>query len=845
MWRVTVRNLLAHKLRLLTTAGAIVLGVAFMAGSLVLSDTITRTFDDLFADVNAGTDAVVRSSSTIDSGFGTQRQRVDEEVVGAVEGVDGVAAVAGQVQGYAELVGTDGEPIGDPGFGAPSLGVRWSGVEALNPFDLVDGRPPEAGDEVVIDKASADEGDVQVGDRVRVLLQGPPQDFTVVGIARFGSADSPLGATVTVFAPQAAQELLGEPGKFDLVAVVAEDGVSQQELVDRLDEVIPAGTEAVTGDAYTEETQSDVADQLGFVRTFLLVFAGVALFVGSFVIFNTFSILVAQRTRELALLRAVGASRRQVLGSVLGEALLLGLVGSVLGVLGGLALAGGLKGLFAGLGFSIPASGTVLTGGTVAVSVVTGLVVTMVAAVLPAVRASRVPPVAAMRDVVLDTGATSTRRVVVGVVMLVAGAASLVAGLVGGTAALVGVGAAAVVLATAVLGPAMARPVTRVIGAPVARFRGVTGALARENAARNPRRTASTAIALVVGVALVGLVTIFASSAKESIVTTLDRQFTGDLVVDSGSFVPGTGLSPDLARRLNELPEVGAATGLRFGLVQVEGKGEIVLGVDPATAGQVLDLDVRQGSLADLDETGIAVLADVAEERGWQVGDEVDLRFAETGEQRFTVRAVYGENELAGNYTIGYPAYDANLTSRLDLQVYVTAAEGTSVGDLRAAVEEVTADYPSAKVQDREEYTAAQAASFDPILGLVYALLGLAVVIALFGIANTLALSVVERTRELGLLRAVGMTRAQVRAAVRWEAVIIALFGTALGLAIGVFFGWALVEALQSEATITLRIPVGQLAVVAVVAALAGVLAAILPARRAARLDVLAAIATQ
>ncbi|HEX2699339.1 MAG TPA: FtsX-like permease family protein [Acidimicrobiales bacterium] len=842
MFRTTVKNLAARKLRLLTTSLAVLLGVAFMAGTLVLTDTISRTFDGLFTEVNAGTDAYVRGKTAFDSDFGDQRQRLDASVVDAVRGVEGVAVAEGSVQGFAQVVDKKGNPIGDPNMGAPTFGANWGDDDDLNPFELAEGRAPKADDEVVIDRATAKAGKFSLGDAATVLTQAGPIREHVVGIATFGGADSPAGASFALFTEEAAQKYVTEPGKVDAVKVVGEHGVDDAELVTRIQAVVPYGAEVLTGAEITAEDQSSVEEGLGFFNTFMLAFAFIALFVGSFIIYNSFSILVAQRGREMALLRAIGASRRQVLGSVLIEAIVVGTIASLVGLGAGIGVAALLKALLAHLGIDIPAGGVVLGARTVVMSFVAGLGVTVAAAFFPARRASKVPPIAAMRDLAVDESGGSRRRAVAGLAVTGLGALLMASGLfAGGAISSVGIGATLVFVGVAVLGPILARPLSRVIGAPLPRLRGMPGTLARENALRNPKRTSATAAALMIGVALVGFITILASSTKSSVAAAVESSFTGDLVVDSGSFGIG-GLDPDLAGQLAGLPELAAVSGLRMAPVKVDGSGVLLPAVDPTTIERIIDLGVTGGSVEDLGANEIAVLDDTAKDKGWRLGTTVPVLFAETGEQPMTVAAIYTEKELAGEYLVGLPAFEANVADQFDIQVLMTAADGVSLDEARAAVERVTAGYPQAEVRDRQEYVDGQTEEVDAILNLIYALLSLAVIIALLGIANTLALSLFERTRELGLLRAVGMTRRQLRTTVRWESVIIALLGTTLGLVIGIGFGWAIVKALEDEGLTEFTVPGGQLLVVAGIAAVAGVVAAILPARRAARLDVLNAI---
>ena len=846
MFNLIRKNLAARKLRLLITSFAVLLGVAFMAGTLVFTDTIGATFDNLLADVNKGTDGYIRAGAAFDDELlGEQRQRIDSTLVDTVSAVDGVAAAAGHIEAYAQLVGSDGELVGNPGMGAPVLGEAWIADDALNPFDLVDGRAPAASDEVVIDRASADDAGYAVGDRATVLTQAGPIDVTIVGLVTFGGADSPGGASISLFTLDAAERYLTEPGKIDGIRLRATGGVSQTELAARISAVVPGGVEVLTGDQLTKEDQQDVKDDMSFFNVFLLVFAGIALFVGSFIIYNSFSILVAQRRKEMALLRAIGAGRKQVMSSVMVEAGAVGLVASIAGLAVGVGVAFGLKQMLSAMGIDLPGGSLIVGTRTVVMSLIAGVGVSLASAVLPARRASKVPPVAALREVALDHSGSSRRRLVAGLTVTGGGVAAMAAGLFGGAGlAPVGLGAVLVFVGVAVLGPILARPLSRLIGAPLPRLRGVAGNLARENAMRNPKRTSTTAAALMIGVALVGFITILASSTSASVAESVDRTFTGDLVVTSG--VQGIGgLTPDVAEQIAALPEIDAASGLRIGAARVDGAGAQVYGIDATSIQRIVDLDVAQGSMDQLGSGTIAVLDSTAEAHGWGLGTIVPVEFAMTGTQQLTIAAIFDEADVIGEYVVGLDTYEANVADQFDFEVLVNAAEGVSLDTAKAAVTGVTDGYPQATVQDREEYKQAQTDEIGMILNLIYALLGLAVFIALLGIANTLALSIFERTRELGLLRAIGMTRQQLRATVRWEAMIIALLGTTLGLTIGVGFGWAIVKALEDQGLGVFAVPGGRLGVITAIAALAGVGAAVLPARRAARLDVLGAITAE
>ena len=847
MFKVSLRNLIGHKMRLFTTGLAVVIGVAFLAGTLVLRDTMKQTFDDLFASVYENTDAVVRSNVEFDdpSGFGTQRGRVDASLVPVVQRVEGVAVAEGEIYGYAQLIDKKGEPHGNPQNGPPAIGSNWLLSDELNPWHMLSGRAPQAADEIAIDKASAETTGYKVGESAMVLVMGPPVTMRISGIAEFGEGGSTGGATFVMFTTPVAEKLLGQAGKIDDVAVVARDGVSQSELVSRITEVLPGDAEAVTGATITKENQDAVQEGLSVFNTFMLVFAVVALLVGAFIVFNTFFITVAQRTRENALLRAIGASKRQVLGSVMIEAIGVGLVASLLGLAGGVAVAAGLKALLVALGFDLPVTGIVFAPATAVIAVVAGMVVTVGAAVSPARKAGKVPPVAAMRDIhVGSTGYGSKERIFVGIGILVFGVGLLLYGLFGSAAnalPMVGLAALMVFFGVTVLGRTVALPLSRIIGWPIPRMRGVAGQLARENAMRNPKRTAATASALMIGVGLVSFITIFASSTKASISDVIDRQFLGDFAITSPAMAGAGGLDPGLGDKLNTLPEVDVAGAIRVRAAVVAGSPVQLLASDPE-AFEIFDVDPMQGSPADLGPDSIAVFEDKAKAKGLKIGDKVPIMFTATGQREFTVAMIYGENMPAGDWLVGTAAFDKHVAERFDFQVFVRKAPGVSAATAMAAVEREVDRYPGAKLLDQTGYKEEQSAFVDQMLGLIYALLGLAILIALLGIGNTLALSILERIRELGVLRAVGMTRAQLRSSVRWESVIIAVQGTAIGLLVGVFFGWALVRALNDEGIQTFDLSMVSLAVVAGLGAVAGVVASVLPARRAARIDVLKAV---
>ena len=844
MLTTTLKGLRTHKLRLLTTTLAVMLGVAFMAGTLVLTDTLGARFDEMSADVRAGTDVYVRSETAISTMMGTARDRVDADLVETLATVDGVAAVAGRTSGWAQLVGSDGEPIGDGIISSPQ-GMNWPAVDELNPFTIVDGAPPAVDDQVVIDRGSADAAGLVVGDTATVLTPYGPVDVIVSGIATVGKADSLLGSTTVLFTDAAAQALVGEPGRYDGIALVATDGTDQATVAAAAASVLPAGLEAVTGAELLAEDEASAAEGLAFFNAFMLTFAVVALGVGAFIIVNTFSIIVAQRSKELAMLRAVGATRRQVMASVLTESAVVGVLASAAGLVAGIGVAQVLTSLLAAFGIELPAGSLVIEPGSMVAAVVVGIAITVASAVLPARRASRIPPVAAMRDLAVDTSAGSQVRIVIGTAVTTFGAGTLAAGLGGAgdePAALVGLGAALVFLGVAVLGPVIARTASRLIGWPAARFRGVTGSIARENAARSPKRTAATASALMIGVALVGFVTILASSVRHAITEGVEAGVAAEYVVNSDSLGAG-GFAPSLVADLAALPEVEAASGFRMVPTLVDGAPSLVGGISTDVADRLFTIPMTAGTIGHLGTDGIALTLAKAHELGVGLGDTVPVTFADGATTAVEVRGVFDSADFA-DYLVDVALVDRHVPVSHEVQVFAALVDGVGTDAGRQALEAATASLPNAVVQDLGEYTEWQTGMLDQLLGLMYVLLALAIVIAVLGIVNTLALSIFERTRELGLLRALGMTRSQLRSAIRAESVIIALLGTAMGLAIGTGFGWSVVTALESEGMRGVAVPAVQLAVIAGLAALAGVIAAVVPARRAARIDVLAALHT-
>ncbi len=851
MLRVALKGLLGHKLRFLLTTLAVVLGVTFVAGAFVLTDTMEGAFNDLFDTSYATADVYVRagvsfetSAAEFETGSGPT---LDEQLAEDLRAVDGVEDAVPGVEGVARFLTPDGAPIG--GQGPPSLGFAWS--DAANPLTLREGRAPQADGEVTMDVTTFEANDFALGDQVQIAGPSGVETFTLVGATGFGDSDNLLGATIATWTLADAQRLFDKVGRVDEIAIIGDGSSDPAALRETIAATVrDAGVDAevTTATDRAASESADVAEALGFLTTALLAFAGIALFVGSFLIANTFSIVVAQRAREFALLRAVGASSGQVRTAVLVEALLVGVVASTVGLLLGIGLATLLPVVLEATGLSLPTGDAVIAGRTVAAAYIVGVVVTVLASILPARRASRVAPVEAMRGAATSPAASLTRRTIGGAALAIIGAALLVIGLAGSIPqplAVVGAGAAITFVGVSLLAPLLADPLARTLGAIPARF-SVPGRIAQGNARRDPRRTASTASALMIGLALVSAVSILTASIQGAVSDALGDQLRADFIVQNGGGnAPFQPLPRSVSEDLRGDPSIAAVTPIS--IVQAADTDDDVLtvgAVDTTAVDDLLALDVTAGAVTDLGDDGIALLDDVAEARDVAIGDTLALTFRDGTVAELEVRATFASSDLIG--TAYLVSLDALETAGVEATVLVVLA--SAVDDLvtaRAAIDAATTVSPGAEVQDQAEFRAAQQASIDGVLNLMLGLLALAIVIALLGITNTLALAVIERTREIGLLRAVGMERGQTRRMVLWESVIVAGFGAVLGIGVGTFLGWAVVQALADEGVRAMVFPGAQLLTYAVFAILAGVVAAAFPAWRASKLDVLRAVTVE
>ena len=855
MFRTTLRGLWSHKRRLISTCLAVILGVAFMAGTMVLTSTINKIFDDLFGDLGVGNDAIVRGDELFTSQFtGKNRDLLPEEIVDAVKEIDGIAAAQGSIQTFTlTLLDDKGDPIG--GFGPPTIVGSWTYDEQLSSYQIAEGRTPDRPGEVVIDRAGVDQAGAALGDEVTLISGTGRETFELVGISKFGNADSAGGSIFIATTLAEAQRLAGEEGRIDLVQVRSEEGITPTQTVKRLEAAgLAPKLDIVTGQQAADEQASEVKDGFAFFSTALTIFALISLFVGWFIISNTFSILVAQRTKELALLRAIGATRSQVLGSVLLEAAVIGIVSSILGVISGVLLA---KGAFAGLnaiGLNLPSGDLVVPPTVIAVGFLLGVGITTIAALGPAVRATRVPPIAALRAVAIDTAGKGRVRPAIGALLLLGGLALLAPAFgelpTSDQLPGIGFGLFLLLISVLVLGPTVAKPLARLTGSWLPLVKGVTGRLARENAMRNPRRTASTASALIIGVTLVSFITIFASSLQQSVSSAIGTGFTGDYVIQPISQFTVAGVTPQVATDIAEIDGVETVTALSLidAQLQLPGGAEpggFIGGVDPDTFPQVFDIEMAEGELSDLTDEGMVVDRAVAKQEDVAIGDKVTVLTRGGRAKDLEIQAISDEPALLGQWTITRASANELSAEPTDFLIAVRLDSGVDVESVREPLKAVIEPYPTMKVQDRDQYTSSIVNQISALLNVIYALLAVSIVIALIGITNTLSLSIHERTRELGLLRAMGMARAQMRSSVRWEAVIVALMGTVIGTALGIGMSWVLVKALASQGITDFSVPPTGMISVVVFGAGLGVLAAVWPAYKASKLNVLEAIATE
>ena len=847
MTSVALRNLLARKVRTLLTSLAVVLGVMMVTGTYVLTDTIDQSFGKIFEQGNAGIDAVVTSKETVETDDG-QEPSFSAGILAKVAQVEGVEAAGGGIfDPQVSVLDKDGEPLG--GHGAPSFGASVV-ADRFDALEYPEGRKPAADDEVVIDKQTANRAGYEVGDRIRLAGKEDATEYELVGIATLGDVDSFGGASIALLTLDEARRVTRKQGKLDLISVAAAPGVAPEELTRRLEEALPGSVEAETGQENTQSQKDDVGEFISILKTALLIFSGVSLFVAAFLIFNTFSITVAQRTREFSMLRTIGASRRQLVRSVVVEAAVIGLVASVLGLLAWIGFAPAINALFKALQIDLPNQGTVIAPRTVVLAFAIGIGLTVLASLIPALRITRVAPVIGLREgAVLETPKSHRLRSALAAGLTAIGAVAMLLGVFGALSPgelWVGVGAAAVFLGVALLSPRLVGPMASLVGRPVERFRGVSGRLARENAVRNPGRTASTAAALMIGLALVSFVAIFAAGLKSSITAAFDKTIKADLILTNNDGI--SDISAGVARAVADLDGVEVASATRFAQANTAGDegGSLTL-VDTDTVGSVMTLDWKEGDdsvLTGLGETDAVIDEKWGRKKGFELGEDFRTQTSSGKTLTYTVRGTFVDNaDFNGDYVASDVTAAAYGEPNSVQQVLLKLEEGADTGAVREQIDALAKErFPTVESKDKQEFKDFISGQVNQLLGVVYALLALAVIVSLFGIVNTLALSIHERTRELGLIRAVGMSRRQVRRIIRYEAVITALIGAVLGSVLGVLFAVIMSRPLADEG-FTLSIPVFTLVALLILALVAGVIAAIGPARRASRLDVLDALA--
>ena len=856
MFALALRGLASRKLRAALTALAIMLGVAMVAGTFMLKGSVDKAFDDIFAEANAGIDVTVQPKSAFDTGFDLPESgaALHESLVRKVESVDGVEKAAPAINDSTSIAILDenGDRIGPPGGGPPQIAGSVE-PEPFNPFTWVEGSAPATDSEVGIDSITADEEDYQVGQKITISGARGAKEYTLSGIGRFGSGIPLGGASFALFTLPEAQAITGKVGEVDNIDVEASSGVSPDELSARINAILPKNAEAKTGAEDAAQQSADIKDGFSFLTTFLLVFAGISVFVGAFLIFNTFSITVAQRTREFGMLRTLGASSRQVLATVFSEALMLGIIASALGIVAGLGFVALVTGAFKAIGFELPQSGVVITADSIIVPLIVGIVATLGSAIVPALRATRVTPLEALREDAQGTEKPSRRRVWIARALVLVGILAIAAGLFatssfGSALPLLGLGLILLFVGIAMLAGTLVTPLASFVGRPIEKLRGVTGRLARENTLRNPSRTATTSAALMIGVALVVFAAVFAASATKSVGDALDETFAGDLIIaNTDGFSP---ISPDIARQVGDVEGVETVSQLSGAPAEVEtGTTEqsLIAGLDPATITKVATLDWVDGDNATMTGLGpdeAIVESQWADDHGVSVGDTVTLRTT-TGEE-VPVHVVGSLRDrvqlLVTSLALPLDTIRARFDARqdfADLVGFTPGADAAATGD---RVDKLLADrFPQAEARDQQQFKQEQEDGINQLLALIYVLLALSVVVSLFGVVNTLVLTIYERTREIGMLRAIGASKSQIRRMVRYESLITAMIGALIGAVVGLGIAIAAVEALKSEGLV-LAVPIAGIIVVLIVAGIAGVLAGIWPARRASKIEVMEAL---
>jgi len=840
MFRISLKSILGHKFRFLLTLAAVVLGVGFVVASFVIRDGLKETFNSLFEDINAETDVQVRGFVDFSESDFQSDPLIDESLLAAVRSIDGVAeAIAGAGFDGITPVGPDGEPLAS--LGPPMLGFNYVD-SALTPTRLVEGTAPRRG-EFTIDIGTAEREGFVVGETYDVIFPNGRETFTLSGLVTFGEDNATVGAVLSLYETSEFQELTDTVGRIQTISIRADSGVTSSELVARIQTELPDGVEAVTSATVIEEDQADIGQIIDIIGNAITGFALVSLLVASFLISNIFNITIGQRVRELALLRAMGATTTQVRISVLTEAGIIGLIAAVLGIGFGAVVALAIRAMLNAVGFGLPEFGINISTGTIITAVVIAIGVTLLASLLPAFQAGRVPPVAAMHDGYQLPIRRKPRRILggaitsLGVVLMLIGLFVSTSGL--GLIAVLGGGSVLVFVGITTLSPLFASPVVRIIGAPLRKF-GFTGRLAQENSAGSAHKTASAAGALMIGLALVAAAGVVGASLKQSISNTLDTSIQADFFIGGGG--PGTGFGSSLARDLRATGEFDQVAAFRFGNIRVAGETKDVFATNFDQLDGLIDPDVVSGSLSDAAPTSILLHEDPASDLGVSIGDPITVEFASGGSTELMVAAIYTDALVLGNWVIDIAVWDEYFSLDSDLFVAAKIADGVEISAAQQALDVISEKFPQVDIQDQAEFQQSRENQVDSLLAVINVMLGFALIIALLGIAITMTLAVFERTREIGMLRAVGMTRKQARWMIIAESMLVALFGAVLGLSVGVLFGWAAVSAIPDSVVNTFAIPWLSLIFALIISAIIGVLAGLFPAWRAGRMNVLDAI---
>ncbi|GAA0907771.1 ABC transporter permease [Streptomyces thermoalcalitolerans] len=839
MFRTALRNVLAHKARLLMTVLAVMLGVAFVSGTLVFTDSLSQAYQNGSAKGYRHVDVAVRPVYQESEGDRLGKEtELTRTLLDDSARVPGAASAIGVVQGFTAIADKNGKLISE---NFPSRGGNYWGSKDPR-YPLKSGTAPRGEDQVLIDSETARRAGYKVGDTIRISVDGPVLTPTVTGIFTTDDGHVAAGGSLALFDTATAQKLFGKPGTYDEIAVKAKAGVSQAELKAQLDRALPRDrVETVTGKRLADQEARAIENSMSGMKQGLLIFAGISLFVGTFIIANTFTMLVAQRTRELALLRAVGASRRQVTRSVLIEAFVVGAVAAVTGLIAGIGIGEALKSLVKALGAVIPEGPVVIAPGTVLSALAVGVLVTMLAAWLPGRRAAKIPPVAAMSSVhAKATTKSLVLRNTIGALFSAAGATAVLAArtMDMNTAQIVmGCGAVLLITGVFVLTPLLSRPLIAA-AAPALRAFGVAGKLARQNAVRNPRRTAATAAALMIGLTLITGMTVLALSLQRGIDKMASAALRADYVV---AMANGNFLSPQVEKKLRAVEDVTATSPMRNSPSLIEGETEYLTGVDGSVFGKLTDLKVKDGSFT-IGGTQVIVDETTAKEHGWKAGSRFTVAYEDGRKQKLTVAGLYESNEMIRGIMLDNATLSPHQSDPTDMLILVKTADGPSDAAKDRLVKALGSN-PGIKIQDKQALSQEIGQMFSLMLNMLYGLLAMAVIVAVLGVINTLAMSVFERAQEIGMLRAIGLDRGGVKRMVRLESLVISLFGGVLGVGLGVFFGWAAGELLAAKLeTYELILPWGRLAVFLLLAAAVGVLAALWPARRAARMNMLQAI---